>query len=312
MRKGILFSIIILVLISYVTMQAVDSISNEATCMRCHDLNHREDPEYLSHKNLTIGCIDCHSGSGIRGYVEARKELTWAILSDKALTALNYIFPNSSDSKTAIHMLPDCTKCHLRVKGRLFNHSNLTGCIGCHTMNRTSEQYEKSFWMRMGTGGHRNKTCRDCHYTDFQIPSCTTCHKTHRKDADWNNSECLACHDSPHVPVRDGKFSQGIPKENCGACHSRVYEKLTFYNRRHNQLNSCVNCHPGHKEKKKCFECHVGDHTSHPFAQDNCGACHGKADCDDCHRDPHAPLKGLPRIDTKEQFNNYADTAKNH
>jgi hypothetical protein len=112
--------------------------------------------------------------------------------------------------------------------------------------------------------------------------------------------------------VRNGVFEESIPKVNCGACHKEVYDMLEFYNSKHNQLGSCVNCHPIHGENKKCFDCHVGDHRSHPFASNNCAGCHGKAGCMDCHREPHAPFMGVPKIVSKEQFNDYASTRKVH
>jgi len=168
------------------------------------------------------------------------------------------------------------------------------------------------FLKKMGIGGHRNKTCEDCHGTDFKIPACIQCHTPHDKNAAWKNSVCLACHNSPHVPNRNGSLSTDIPKENCAVCHSRVYGTLTFYNSKHNQLGSCANCHPVHREKKDCFGCHANGHTSHPFANNNCNACHGKVECKDCHKEPHAPLMGLPRITGEEQFNSYADTRRNY
>ncbi len=160
----------------------------------------------------------------------------------------------------------------------------------------------------MGAGGHRNETCEICHTTSFQIPGCIQCHKTHIEGANWNNSACLACHNSPHIPVHNGVFEEGIPKINCGACHKGEYGTLEFYNSRHNQLGSCVNCHPSHGEKKKCIDCHVGGHRSHPFAENNCAGCHGKAGCKDCHTEPHAPFVRVPKIASKEQFNDYASS----
>jgi hypothetical protein len=162
----------------------------------------------------------------------------------------------------------------------------------------------------MGTGGHRNKTCEDCHAQNFMIPECTNCHKSHKEGANWDNEVCLGCHSSPHIPVKSGALSGNVAKENCAQCHKASYETLTFYNSRHNQLSSCVNCHPAHGFNKNCIDCHIRGHLSHPFARENCAVCHGKAGCEDCHKEPHAPLMGLPKISTNEQLEEYASTRR--
>ncbi len=311
MRKLIIFSIIVLVSASYASMQTVDSISKPATCMKCHGSKHLENSLYLRHLDVSVNCIECHSGEGVRGYVEARKELVNVILLEKASPAINYVFRNITYNNS-IHLQANCTKCHELVKGMPFNHSAAANCTLCHKLKGTIEQPETGFWKKMGIGGHRNKSCEDCHTTGFRIPECTSCHISHRDGVNLNNSECLACHNSPHIPARNGSFSGDIAKENCGACHKNAYDTLTFYNSKHNQSGSCISCHPAHGALKRCFDCHGKEHVSHPYARDNCAGCHGKATCKECHKEPHAPLRGLAKITTQEQFNDYAASRRNN
>jgi len=311
MKKMILVSIIALLLSLVASMQVVNSISKPSACLNCHDLKHQNNSLFQDHSDRGINCIDCHSGQGIRGYVESREMLINAIVLEKSSPVLRYLYQNNSYNSSFIHLKPDCMKCHEGVKSLYFNHSDAANCTRCHKVFGAQVQPETGFWKKMGTGGHRNKTCEDCHTTGFRIPACTDCHIPHREGANWDNGVCLACHSSPHIPVKSGSFNGIIPKENCGACHNSAYETLTFYNSKHNQLSSCTYCHASHDEKKKCFDCHLGQHLSHPFARENCAACHGKAACKDCHTEPHAPLR-LPKITTKDQFNNYAATRKGH
>lgn len=309
MKKWILVSLIILTFATYITIQDANYINGQSACMNCHDLNHRENPDLLFHLNKNISCIDCHSNDGIKGYVDERKGLINAIIMNKSIPLLKIIFQNDSYEINISHFKANCTKCHKSVINKYYNHTNFTDCNKCHADNNSIRLLDRGLLQKMGTGGHRNKTCEDCHSLDFKIPKCADCHKPHNEMAQWGNDACLDCHNSPHIPVRNGSFNTGISKENCGVCHEDPYETLAFYNSKHNELDSCANCHLSHNEKKTCFNCHATRHTSHPFAENNCNACHGRVSCNDCHKYPHAPLRGLPRITTQDHFNAYA---KNH
>jgi hypothetical protein len=315
MKKLIILSIAVLIFISatYTSMQAADFISKPATCESCHSSVHQENILYNRHSAIAVNCIDCHSDGGVKGYVEARKDVVKAIILGESGQLLDHFFKNVTYNINFNNLHANCIKCHTQVNSQHYNHSGIQECIPCHSINESSPQTPTTgLWEKMGTGGHRNITCNDCHTASIQIPACTNCHKPHKENATWNNSVCLACHESPHVPVRNGSLSIESSKEDCATCHNSVYETLSFYNSKHNTFSSCAYCHPAHTEKKKCFDCHVGEHTSHPFAQGNCGSCHGKVTCQDCHEYPHAPLRDLPKITTIEQFNDYAATRKGH
>lgn len=309
MKKAIILTSIAIILAIFFSIQVINYAQSPSTCMGCHELRYHNSSLYSNHLSSKINCIDCHSGKGIKGYVETRTELINAILLN---STASFIDRNYSANLRHVSAKADCVKCHAKTESQVFNHSGGVNCTLCHNITLQQDISEEGFWKKMGTGGHRNKTCEDCHTTSFQIPSCMQCHTAHIEGANWNNSVCLSCHNSPHIPVRNGVFEEGIPKSNCGACHKGEYDMLEFYNSKHNQPGSCVNCHTSHNGVKKCFDCHAGGHLSHPYAGGNCAGCHGKASCKDCHTEPHAPFLGVAKIASKEQFNDYALTRNNH
>lgn len=312
MEKWIVSAIIVLMIAAFISILSVDQLNEPATCVNCHGNTHQGSPLADRHFNKTITCIECHSGSSVKEYVDARKEMIDAILLTNSRNILNIVFHNYSNASHLIHLKANCIKCHVSVNTRYYNHTYQTICTQCHIFNGTYPLPETGLLQKMGSGGHRNKTCEDCHSNNFRIPECTGCHIPHKENSGWDNSVCLGCHNSPHIPVLNGSFNTNISKDKCEVCHEAPFQTLAFYNSKHNRFNSCVNCHPMHMQKKKCFDCHMQKHTVHPFAQKNCNGCHGKVQCKDCHIDPHAPLRGLPRISTDDQLNDYAESKKNH
>ncbi len=286
-------------------MQTATFVSDPSACTGCHEISHQASPLFINHKR--VNCIDCHSGKGIQSYVEARTGLLNSVVLKSSAVFFGQNISTGFDHSGA---QANCTKCHMQPQSAIFNHSGASNCTRCHNISGQKELSEEGFLKKMGTGGHRNITCEACHTQGFLIPSCLQCHVPHLEGASWNNSVCLDCHNSPHIPVLNGKFNENIPKANCGVCHKEVNDTLEFYNSMHNQLGSCAICHPAHGMEKRCLDCHVGGHWSHPFAAGNCAGCHGKASCKDCHKEVHAPFVGVPKLASKEQFNDYAATRK--
>src|SRR3989304_9139641 len=124
MKNLIIFSIVVIVLASFISMQAVNSISQPETCIGCHGSKHQENPLFFIHSNKSINCVECHSGYGVQGYVEARKELSNAVLSKKSMRILSYIFNNVSLKSNYVHLQANCIKCHEKIKSTIFNHSS--------------------------------------------------------------------------------------------------------------------------------------------------------------------------------------------
>lgn len=294
-----------------ITSYINDYVSSPQFCASCHEMRRNYDnyiinysisnsPMISAHRSHGITCIQCHSG---QNYAQTKGLLIKATVLYKMNPLLNYVFKanysfnqtvNTSQFKEELK--PNCIKCHNTsvVNVTQFNHSDITNtttCWFCHSMH--TPLTTTNFSIKIGIGAHRNKTCADCHGTssDIQIPACMKCHTPHEKGAQWDNRVCLACHSDPHQPVRNATFAPGIPKERCAVCHPTVYYTLKVYNSKHNDLPTCVSCHPSHGAKKRCFECHINHPQKHNVV---CSGCHLKVSgCTTCHTNPHAPKSGV-------------------
>lgn len=320
-KKLLLFltiSLFVTALAAYGAIQVFNYSGQPKFCDSCHEVRPYQkyanpDPDSIipMHKKFGISCIDCHSGSekGIKGQVEARKAIMNVAIKSKINSMINQYFHTNFTYNTSgfKSLRADCIKCHSLSDARHLNITNtgrLRSCYSCHWVHSRPNDSEPHLSRKIGIGLHKNRTCMDCHGTDFSIPFCRKCHKTHIEGADWNNTVCLGCHNDPHVPKKSyGTFNATIPKKLCSACHKEIYDKLRIYNSKHNKKLLCVNCHPVHKQIKDCFDCHTSHHTN----SRECSACHPYVSgCMDCHRNPHAPLSGLPRINTGDQMRDYA------
>jgi len=331
MNKLLIPALVIIVMLAYISSTASDDLEKPVSCAGCHTAEYRS---YLSpvnnselpvHENNKITCIECHSSPGFQSSLETRNFLMKIYLVNYSLPAINTIFQTSStlyeslDASEFAILKPNCIKCHdvKKIKTRNPDHTTVPNCMNCHTFHKEpSKNTGTGFWKLMGEGGHRNLTCGACHGEDVmqlnELPQCTKCHTPHLAGAQWDRSVCLGCHSDPHIPVKNAVFTGTPPKEACGACHNSVYQVLTVYNSKHNQLPSCASCHPKHGEKMTCMDCHsTNTHIKyHPGAA--CDSCHGfVTKCTDCHTNPHAPLKDLPIILGQQQWNDYAAVVGN-
>lgn len=315
MKKWLILALVLISASAYLTSSVLNSVKDPLFCAGCHETEYGNykipisNSDLPTHKNNSITCIDCHSTSGIQTDMAVKKLLLQARIINSSLPAINKLFLsnftfNESFNVSSFSILkPGCIKCHINssIKTPLFNHSNATNtasCLNCHLLHKEPEQSQTSFWKRMGEGGHKNRTCGDCHGTDptmlGDLPQCTKCHVPHLKEALWDRSTCLGCHDNPHIPLKNAVFKGTLTKEMCSACHNNIYKVLTVYDSKHNsKVQACINCHPKHRVAQSCQSCHVQHGSFHPGS--NCNSCHLYVDtCNDCHTNPHAPLSGLP------------------
>lgn len=327
MKKWLIPAFLLVIASAYASSIVLSSTSDPLFCADCHATEYRN---YLApinnsdlplHKKNDITCIECHSPRDIQGNLAAKRVILNFMILNKTFPLINELFAsnyslNESFNASAFSILKaNCTKCHdiKKIKSLEFNHSNASGCEKCHLLHKEPEKPEIGFWKRIGEGGHKNRTCADCHGTDVtrldNLPQCTKCHSTHLKGAQWDRSTCLGCHSDPHLPIKDATFKGTLTKETCAACHNNVYQSLTVYDSKHNKnVPSCTNCHPKHKEAISCMSCHNPHRQFHPGSE--CGSCHGYVSrCTDCHTNPHAPLSGLPIITGGEQWREYAKQA---
>lgn len=327
MKKWLVLAVLLIAASAYASLTAFSGIDNPLFCADCHGKEYRNyitpinNSDLPVHKANKIVCIDCHSSSGIKSNLAAKKLLINARLINYSLPAINsllqanYTLNESFNVSEFTILKANCTKCHevKKISSLEFNHSNASRCENCHLLHKEPEKPEVSFWKRMGEGGHRNRTCGDCHGTDVtrleELPQCTKCHSTHLKGAQWDRSTCLGCHNDPHLPIKNAVFKGVLSKETCSACHNSIYQTLTVYDSKHNKnVPSCTNCHPKHREAKSCMDCHSSHGQLHLGTK--CNSCHGYVSgCTDCHTNPHAPLSDLPIITGGEQWTEYAKQA---
>ena len=324
MIKWLILAFVLISASAYISSSILNSVNDPVFCGDCHEKEYNNyttpliNSDMPVHKENEITCLDCHSSkTSIWSDIATKKFLIKAKIINSSLPAINGLFRsnftfNETFNISQFSMLqPDCTKCHntTNIISILFNHSNASTCQNCHLLHKEPEKPENPFWKRMGEGGHKNRTCGDCHGTEptqlGDLPQCTKCHTPHLKDAEWDRSTCLGCHDNPHIPQKNAVFKGTITKEMCSACHNNIYQILTVYDSKHNQkVPSCINCHPKHRKVKSCG-IDAGCHTPHGplHSGSKCSSCHGYVNtCTDCHTNPHAPLSGLP-IATGEALN---------
>lgn len=327
MKKWLIVAFLLAAVSAYASSFAFSSLNDPLLCATCHATEYKNyftpgnNSVLPTHKENNITCIECHSPQGSQGNLAAKRLVLDFIILNKTYPLINKLFAsntsfNKSFNSSGFFILKaNCTKCHdtKNIKSLEFNHSNYSKCESCHILHKEPPKPETNFWKRIGEGGHRNRTCAECHGTDVtrldKLPQCTKCHTPHLKDAQWDRSVCLGCHNDPHLPVKNAVFKGTITKEMCATCHDNIYRILTVYDSKHNKnVPSCVNCHSSHRTANSCMGCH----TSHgpPHLGSNCNSCHGYVKgCTDCHTNPHAPLSGLPMISGGEQWTEYAKQA---
>lgn len=322
MKKWLIPAIILVTASAYASSTVFSSTNAPDFCADCHASEYRSflvpinTSDLPLHKKNNITCIDCHSPKGLHGNIAAKKIILNFMILNKTFPFINELFSsnyslNKSFNASDFSILKaNCTKCH--DIERIKVHSNASGCESCHLIHKPRKP-GAGFWKRMDEGGHKNRTCADCHGTDVtqfgELPQCTKCHSTHLKGAQWDRSTCLGCHNNPHLPIKDTIFKGILTKKTCSACHNNIYQVLTVYDSKHNKnLPSCTNCHLMHKQANSCMDCHTPHGEYHSGSK--CNSCHGYVTkCTGCHTNPHAPLSGLPIITGGDQWTEYAKQA---
>lgn len=329
MKKWLVLAFLLIAASAYASSVVISKVGDPLFCADCHYTEYKNYSAFINysvlpaHKEKKITCIECHSSPGIESGMAVRKLLINAQIVNYSLPAINrllrsnFTFNQSFNVSDFSILKANCAKCHniKNIKSNTFNHSiiNSSGCENCHILHKGEPLKEKNaFWRRLGEGGHRNRTCGDCHGTDttkIELPQCMKCHKPHLKGAQWDRKICLGCHDNPHLPQRNAVFKGNITKQMCSACHNIIYQTLTTYDSKHNKnVPACIKCHPKHRVKPSCNDCHMPHGPRHPGS--SCTSCHGYVSkCRDCHTNPHAPKSGLPAISGGEQFTEYAKQA---
>jgi cytochrome c nitrite reductase small subunit len=141
--------------------------SSSSFCTSCHEMSTR----YVSWTRSThkqVECMDCHSGVGIGGYVQAK--------IGGARQAFQHYFGEIGDIKAVVND-PVCMKCHFFSKSPSFVHD---------TAFRENTVYVPDKLHRIHFND-QDSTCSSCHYglvhgsleggTPIEKEKCIDCHR---------------------------------------------------------------------------------------------------------------------------------------
>jgi len=155
-------------------------------------------------------------------------------------------------------------------------------CLDCHGGVEKSTRAADNF---LGTMAN----CYACH--DQQDTECAFCHK----EPGPNYTAFAAAEREIHFD-HERHVSRGI---DCAACH-RGMEKVDFAGpEQMPSMADCMACHDGSKASGECSVCHTHLTELRPVShtpewlhrhntlvrveEQNCAACHGASDCQECH-----------------------------
>lgn len=298
-RKNILSIVLVgtlLLLVSIILGIVINKqLEGPELCSSCHEML----PYYNSYINPPNGsilsshklsCLQCHANKRLD---KARKDLIAEIIVYK-MNISGQGFPLGE-------LTPDCNVCHLPVSP-VHNNLNQTKCTDCHWAHKPESVLKginRSTHSVIPYGPHKNKTCSDCHGTNFEIPRCVKCHSGHGGQ-ELDNSLCLACHLDPHIPKKPGIlrnntviFKGNMPFSVCEPCHQSQFLNISNTQTGHTDMGTCTLCHQSHGQIPKCKKCHPGMMLERHPKSFNCKTCHATFEggiriiCQDCHGTSH-------------------------
>ena len=296
-RKDILTIVLIGILVFLISIILGIIINKQLEgpelCSSCHEMLPYYN-SYISPANGSIisshklNCVQCHASKSLE---EARKNIAAEIIVYTLNISLPAILPDE--------LKPDCIRCHVPATPvhRNLNQTNCSDCHFAHTLEGKNSNL--SLRTTIPYGPHKNKTCRDCHGTAFEIPQCIKCHSGHGGQK-LENGLCIDCHTDPHVPVKPGilrnntvNFTIKMPLSACRPCHEKEFLDLTNFPSGHNDMETCTSCHEFHGEKPRCSKCHPGMMLDRHPQSFRCNTCHAtfeggiRITCQDCHGRSH-------------------------
>lgn len=301
MKTKLLFSLILIGVLSTINSFAEKRIQDNSHCLSCHD-----DPTITMTKN--------------------GKEIS--------LEVKTFVFSRS------VHSSLKCEKCHVGFNPDEIPHKeNITpvNCMSCHKNVVQVHQFHPTMKNASGTGGTNDVNCKNCHgYHNVQSPKnpsspthflnstnfCGNCHKKEKEDhiksqhfveLNKNNPNaptCIFCHQKPITPgfkldLAQLKLNQ---EELCLSCHIKQennpyakalinYDKSVHGSalRKGNKFAAiCVDCHGSHNLQKASSP----NSNINPTKVSNvCGKCH-IAITQEYHTSVHGVelLKGNPDV----------------
>jgi formate dehydrogenase gamma subunit len=253
MKRVLLASLGLAVLVIALPLAAAGGAEASATCLECHS-----DPPYAGvaqSKHGSLACFDCHAD--LKGVTD---------------------FPHAEKLKPV-----SCVKCHDKAAATVTAgaHNSKIKCADCHGKHDILPAKDINSPV---SAGKINKTCADCHdklhapvrgrgtavYENYDVGL----HGRHPVASGKGGPSCITCHGG-HMIASGEKLSKNL-EANCLKCHPKV--EAEFKASVHASLNEG-------RANSHCFECH-GEHRSRgpsdtsltvqntSPAEQTCGACH--------------------------------------
>ncbi len=257
-------------------------LHEKVDCKKCHKTK-LTDP--VKHTN----CYDCHTDYHKGEFVkQGKKEDCNSCHSTKGFVGSSYTIARHNESSFVLegaHTATPCFECHLKQDIWKFKkigekcvdcHDNIhktyieekyipqQDCKICHKVNQWGDVvFDHSKTNFPLDGGHKNQTCRSCHFK-------STADGSVKQQFKYQSTTCIECHTDVHY----GQFNEN-GKTECTRCHSN--EKWKLQNFDHDKTNfkldgkhvnvACVKCHLPIKseqnsyiqyklKKSKCEDCH--------------------------------------------------------
>ncbi|MCK4757327.1 MAG: hypothetical protein KAS67_02635 [Thermoplasmata archaeon] len=264
----------------------------------------------ISHLEKDVVCVDCHTGEGIIGQVEAvvidgTKDLVHLILGDYDPDNMHGFVPSEN-----------CLKgCHDDLDWK-FEAPVPRGSTHETAADGTTVWPTRMIWHPYTMNGtdfsglEEMDTCVNCHDQrmngiGFTRDACPICHDVSPSEINVHRDQtcgmgdchvepefighrlvmdnCMFCHDRMHpkdarVPYEIAQ-AHGIYKVNstfCSACHLETYNSLVNSDSGHGWEDGCPECHGEHKYWPACSDCHSEANIPHIVtgSYSECHACH--------------------------------------
>ncbi len=245
------------------------------TCVKCHNEHHGRHFQLIRfEEDLFDHDLTGYSLKGAHAKIDCRACHKPDYIKDRELR---------KRSKTFLGLGKRCVNCHDDAhEGTLGND-----CAQCHGFDdfkpasRFDHNKDADFALR---GAHKEVDCKECH------PLTTVRGNVIQQFAGVEFSDCMACHEDPHLANLPGK---------CSECHKETafadfigegrfdHDQTGFELRgKHKEVN-CFKCHKRNREVEDLF---IKDYRA--ISERSCAKCHkdvhnGKfgKDCASCHRE---------------------------
>ena len=293
-RRPSLFIVMVLaviVLLFYVTYEALHLTSSPKFCAICHeDAPSGPGGEYYTwekniHAYVDVTCIDCHGKPGLVGYMKAKMgglyDAYSQILHSKE-NKMKILTEGATSKEYAAKLVPNewCLFCHSDEVNKTTRENTMMSFLGIK-MRNLDKVVNPQFREKNGlpdifngkvAGVDPNHTT---HVKQLGL-SCVSCHMGVAHGGELHNKTkmetCFTCHDAE----RPKKEAQKMPEnESCSSCHQTEVkvQEGTFLKEKGIEetpwimpslVGECASCHTDAvtpPTPQQCIDCHEGEES---------------------------------------------------